>query len=70
MKIPIEHYKNIILLLQLDKYAEVLFYLNLKGQKHVSSILINNMIDNETEISEIDYIDQVRIYNNAHLKLI
>lgn len=66
MKIPIEHYKNILLLLQLDKYAEVLFYLNLKGQKHVSSILINNMIDNETEISEIDYIDQVRIFNNPY----
>lgn len=59
LKIPLDHYKSVILLLKLDSYDDVLSLFDYKGRTHMGSLLIANMIENETLIENEEQVEKV-----------
>uniref|UniRef100_A0A915CXI2 Vacuolar protein sorting-associated protein 35 n=1 Tax=Ditylenchus dipsaci TaxID=166011 RepID=A0A915CXI2_9BILA len=59
LKIPMEHYKNVITLLRLDSFGEVLAAFDHKGRNHIAAALINNMITHETVVEQEENIDKI-----------
>ena len=57
LKIPIDNYNNIITLLKLDNYGNLLDFLDYDGRKGMAIYLINNALDNETQIDTHEQTD-------------
>uniref|UniRef100_A0A183BVW0 Vacuolar protein sorting-associated protein 35 n=1 Tax=Globodera pallida TaxID=36090 RepID=A0A183BVW0_GLOPA len=51
LRLPIEQYNNVVTLLQLDSFGEVILILDRRGQRQIASLLIQNAIENETRIA-------------------
>uniref|UniRef100_A0A914H1W4 Vacuolar protein sorting-associated protein 35 n=1 Tax=Globodera rostochiensis TaxID=31243 RepID=A0A914H1W4_GLORO len=51
LRLPIEQYNNVVTLLQLDSFGEVILVLDRRGQRQIASLLIQNAIENETRIA-------------------
>ena len=61
MKIPIDHYKNVIRVLEIPSFSDALKCLDRKGQSSIASYLITNMLENNTQLTSDVNIDQVYI---------
>lgn len=48
---PISHYNNLVTLLQLPHYAQVLQRLDFNGRKAIAVHLVTNALDNETYLT-------------------
>jgi vacuolar protein sorting-associated protein 35 len=62
LKSPIETYNNINELLAISSYINVLQLLDSVGQRKISSIIIENALENETLIDCEDNLDKVFNY--------
>lgn len=62
LKVPIEHYNNVIQSLSLSAFGRVIRVLDRRGQRQIASMLIQNLIDNETRIVDEESVDKVGIY--------
>lgn len=51
LKLPVDHYKDILTVIQLENYAHLLDYLDYAGRKTIAVYLINSVLDNGTLIS-------------------
>ncbi|KAI1700562.1 vacuolar protein sorting-associated protein 35 domain-containing protein [Ditylenchus destructor] len=59
LKIPLDHYKNVINLLRLENYGDVLAAFDYKGRTHVASAIINSMIEHETVVEEEEHVEKI-----------
>ncbi|KAL3108030.1 hypothetical protein niasHT_018192 [Heterodera trifolii] len=50
LRLPIEQYNNVVTLLQLRSFGEVIQLLDRRGQRQIAAFLIQNAIENETRI--------------------
>lgn len=50
LKIPINHYNNLLTILQLQHYSLLMQHLDYAGRKYLSIYILNNALDNETII--------------------
>lgn len=51
LKIPVDNYSNVLTLLKLENYGNLLDFMDYEGRKCAALYLINNALDNETLIS-------------------
>lgn len=51
LKLPVDHYKDILTVIQLENYAPLLDYLDYAGRKTIAVYLITSVLDNGTLIS-------------------
>ena len=69
LKTPVDAYNNVIKLLALGEYGSVLEALDYRGRTQICCYLINNMLDNDTQVQEEEYVEKVRIRPSFVLKL-
>lgn len=58
MKIPIDHYNNLLTVLQLQHYAALMEHFDYQGRKSLAMYLINNALDNDTVIPLQEQVEQ------------
>ncbi|RLU22742.1 hypothetical protein DMN91_005020 [Ooceraea biroi] len=59
MKIPVDNYKNILIVLKLEHYAPLLDYFDYEGRKSLAIYIITNILENETLIPAQEQVDAV-----------
>ncbi|XP_044735777.1 vacuolar protein sorting-associated protein 35 isoform X2 [Chrysoperla carnea] len=59
MKIPIDHYDDLLTVLKLQYYRELLEYFDYSGRKQIAVYLIQNALDNETYIPTQEQVDTI-----------
>ena len=59
LKIPIDNYNNILTLLELKHFGPLFDYFDYEGRKNMSLYVVNNALDNSTQIPMQDQVDQV-----------
>ena len=59
LKVPIEHYNNLVELLRLDSYGQVLLSLDGRGQRHIAATLVQKALDADTSIENEEHLDKV-----------
>lgn len=57
LKIPVDNYDNVLTLLKLESYGNLVDFLDYEGRKVVALYLINNALENETRIGSSEQID-------------
>jgi vacuolar protein sorting-associated protein 35 len=67
LKVPIEHYNNLIGLLKLDSYSQAIRLLDRHGQRQVASALIQNAIEVDTQIESEEQLEKVCLLVFGHL---
>lgn len=50
MKIPVDNYNNLLTILELQHYGPLLDLFDYHGRKNLAAYLVNNALDNETQI--------------------
>lgn len=58
LKIPVDHYNNILTVLKLQHYAALMQHLDYHGRKALSVYILNNALDNETIIPTQEQVEQ------------
>lgn len=58
LKIPLDHYNNVSVILQLSHYAGLMQHLDYYGRKSLSIYILNNALENETIISNAEETEQ------------
>nr|CAG4635924.1 EOG090X00QE [Eubosmina coregoni]SVE69626.1 EOG090X00QE [Eubosmina coregoni] len=61
LRMPISHYNNLVTLLQLPHYAQVLQRLDFNGRKAIAVHLVTNALDNETYLTTQEQVEAVLI---------
>jgi vacuolar protein sorting-associated protein 35 len=59
LKIPIDLYKNVLILLKIKHYSTVYEHLDYLGRKTICQYLLNNALENETLISTPEDVDSL-----------
>lgn len=59
LKIPIDSYKDILVLLKLKHFGMVVEYLDYEGRKTMGCYLVNNAIEQNTKIPTQEQVDQI-----------
>lgn len=59
MKIPLDNYKNILVVLKLEFYTPLLEYFDYEGRKMLAIYIITNILDNETMIPTQEHVEAV-----------
>ncbi|XP_021966609.1 vacuolar protein sorting-associated protein 35 isoform X1 [Folsomia candida] len=57
LKIPVDNYDNVLTLLKLEHYGNLLDFMDYEGRKSIAVYLINNALENETRIGTSEQID-------------
>ncbi|XP_055340914.1 vacuolar protein sorting-associated protein 35-like [Paramacrobiotus metropolitanus] len=57
LKIPLDHYKDILTVLQLQNYAKILKYLDFKPRKEISLYVAHNIVDNGTIVAQQEHVE-------------
>lgn len=57
LKIPVDNYDNVLTLLKLENYGNLLDFMDYEGRKTMAVYLINNALENETLIGTSEQID-------------
>lgn len=50
LKIPVDHYNNLLTVLKLQHYSVLMQHLDFSGRKYLSVYILNNALDNETVV--------------------
>eukprot|EP01098_Paradermamoeba_levis_P003435 TRINITY_DN1567_c0_g1_i1.p1 TRINITY_DN1567_c0_g1~~TRINITY_DN1567_c0_g1_i1.p1 ORF type:complete len:801 (-),score=266.26 TRINITY_DN1567_c0_g1_i1:33-2435(-) len=58
LNLPLDNYKNILIILKLENYPKILNYLNYTNRKRAAVDMVRNIIDNSTQLSEVEHINQ------------
>lgn len=58
LKIPVDHYNNVLTVLKLRHYAALMQHLDYYGRKSMSMYILNNTLDSETIIPTQDGVEQ------------
>lgn len=58
MKIPVDHYNNLLTVLQLQHYAALMEHFDYQGRKSLAMYLLNNALDNDTVIPTQEQVEQ------------
>ncbi|XP_017786600.1 PREDICTED: vacuolar protein sorting-associated protein 35 isoform X2 [Nicrophorus vespilloides] len=58
LKIPVDHYSNILTVLQLKHYAALMQHLDYYGRKSLSMYILTNALDSETVIPSQEEVEQ------------
>lgn len=58
LKIPIDNYNNLLTVLKLQHYAELMQHLDYYGRKMLSIYILNNALDSETLITTQEQVEQ------------
>uniref|UniRef100_A0A914DM28 Vacuolar protein sorting-associated protein 35 n=1 Tax=Acrobeloides nanus TaxID=290746 RepID=A0A914DM28_9BILA len=59
LRIPVDHYNDVIKLLELSEYAPVLSALGYRGRTQAASYIVQNMLDNDTAITDENHVEKV-----------
>ncbi|XP_049788980.1 vacuolar protein sorting-associated protein 35 isoform X1 [Schistocerca nitens] len=59
MKIPVDHYSNLLTVLQLENYPSVLEHFDYHGRKSLAAYIVSNALENETYVSNQEQVDAV-----------
>ena len=59
MKIPVDNYKSILVVLKLENFAPLLEYFDYEGRKMLAVYIITNILENETLIPTQEQVDAV-----------
>lgn len=59
MKIPVDNYKNILVVLKLENFAPLLEYFDYEGRKMLAIYVISNILDYETLIPTQEQVDAI-----------
>lgn len=59
LRIPVDHYNDVIKLLKITEYIPVISALGYRGRTQIAAYIIQNMLDNDTQITEDDQIEKV-----------
>ncbi|GAU98388.1 hypothetical protein RvY_09543 [Ramazzottius varieornatus] len=59
LKVPLDHYKDILTVLRLQHYSNLLKYLNFKPKKEISLNVIRSIVDNATVISNLEEVESL-----------
>lgn len=59
MKIPVDNYNSLLTILQLQHYGPLLDLFDYHGRKNLAAYLVNNALDNETQIPTQEQVDAV-----------
>ncbi|XP_033229903.1 vacuolar protein sorting-associated protein 35 isoform X1 [Belonocnema kinseyi] len=59
IKIPVDNYKNLLVVLQLENFAPLLEYFDYEGRKMLAIYVITNILENETLIPTQEQVDAV-----------
>jgi len=71
MKIPLDHYNDILIVLKLEHYAALLGYFDYMGRKILASHIITCILDNDNYIPTQEQVISRRYpYFGAHATLI
>jgi vacuolar protein sorting-associated protein 35 len=57
LKIPVDNYNDVITLLKLENYGNLLDFMDFEGRKGIATYLINNALENETLIGTHEQAD-------------
>lgn len=58
LKIPLDNYNNLLIILKLKHYAGLMQHLDYFGRKSLSIYILNNALDNETIVPSPDEVEQ------------
>lgn len=58
LKIPVDNYNNILTVLKLHHYVDLMKHLNYYDRKSLSVYILNNILDNETIIPTQEHVEQ------------
>ncbi|OQV15068.1 Vacuolar protein sorting-associated protein 35 [Hypsibius exemplaris] len=61
LKIPLDHYQDILTVLQLPNYGKILAYLNFKPRKEISLYVAHNIVDHCTIISQQEQVEALLV---------
>lgn len=59
LKIPVQHYNNILTVLKLEHFGNLMDFCDYQNRKAMSSFLINNALENETFISTQEQVNHI-----------
>ncbi|TMS35507.1 hypothetical protein L596_002898 [Steinernema carpocapsae] len=59
LRIPLDHYNDIVRLMELTDYSKVIEALDYRGRAQASSYIITNMIENDTLITEVEQVEKL-----------
>ncbi|XP_033755226.1 vacuolar protein sorting-associated protein 35-like [Pecten maximus] len=59
MKIPIDSYSNVLIVLQLGHFGPLFEYFDFKSRKIMSCYIINNVLENDTFIPTQEHVDSI-----------
>lgn len=63
LKLPVDHYKDILTVIRLDNYSNLLEYLDYAGRKTIAVYLIMSVLDNGTLISTQEQVNFYDIFS-------
>ncbi|XP_044744598.1 vacuolar protein sorting-associated protein 35 isoform X2 [Coccinella septempunctata] len=58
LKIPLDHYKNLLVILKLKHYAALIQHLDFTGRKSLNIYILNNALDHETFVPSAEEVEQ------------
>lgn len=59
LKIPLDSYNNILVLLKLKHFGMVVEYLDYEGRRSMGKLIISNALDHKTQIPLQEQVDQI-----------
>ena len=59
LKIPVDNYNNILTLLELKHFGSLFDYFDYEGRKNMSLYVINNALDNGTQVPSQEKVDEI-----------
>ncbi|XP_022186248.1 vacuolar protein sorting-associated protein 35 isoform X2 [Nilaparvata lugens] len=59
LKIPIDHYNNVLTILELSHFVPILEYFDYAGRKSIAAYIVNNILNSETYIPTPNEVDTV-----------
>ncbi|RZF33303.1 hypothetical protein LSTR_LSTR007648 [Laodelphax striatellus] len=59
LKIPVDHYNNVLTILELSHFVPILDYFDYAGRKSIAAYIVNNILNSETYIPTPNEVDTV-----------
>lgn len=62
MKVPVDNYSNMLVVLELQHFGPLFEYFDFQSRKLMSCYIVNNALDNETNIPTQEQVRQPCLY--------
>ena len=70
LKLILDHYNNILTVLELENYGPLLDCFDFYGRKTLAAYIVNNALHNETFINTPEQVVLYKIYNSVNVYVI